>query len=288
MASNYIRFDWAMKRLLQNRADFVVVEGLLSTILNEKITVLRVFATKPNAEDDISECFRTNLLIVNSNGEQALVEMQNNNEYAYFQRMLFGTSKLVTEYINRGEGYEKVRKVYSVNIVYFTLGHGKDTVYHGKTEFRDVHTGELLELSPFQRQTFKVDAVSQLYPEYYILKVNDFNKVAKSPLEEWIYYLNTGDIPDNATAPGLSEARERLRLARMSKEELNAYYRHLDNLVILRDNVYTERAEGRAEGLVEGERKKGMEIARQLKSMGMAVDLIAQATGLTEDEIAAL
>lgn len=292
MASNYIRFDWAMKRLLRNKADFVVVEGLLSTILNEKITVLQVLATEPNAEDDISERFRTNLLIVNSNGEQALVEMQNNNEYAYFQRMLFGTSKLVTEYINRGEGYEKVRKVYSVNIVYFTLGHGKDTVYHGKTEFRGVHTGELLELSPFQRQTFKVDAVSQLYPEYYILKVNDFNKVAKSPLEEWIYYLNTGDIPDNATAPGLSEARERLRLARMSKEELNAYYRHLDNLVILRDNVYTERAEGRAEGIIEGraegERKKGMEIARQLKSMGMAVDLIAQATGLTEDEIAAL
>lgn len=53
-----------------------------------------------------------------------------------------------------------------------------------------------------QKQTFKVDTVSQLYPEYYILKVNDFNQVARSPLEKWIYYLNTGDISDNATAPG--------------------------------------------------------------------------------------
>lgn len=65
-----------------------------------------------------------------------MIEVQNNNEYAYFQRMLFGTSKLVTEYINRGESYDKVRKVYSVNIVYFSLGHGRDFVYHGKTEFR--------------------------------------------------------------------------------------------------------------------------------------------------------
>lgn len=71
-------------------------------------------------------------------------EVQNNNEYAYFQRMLFGTSKLVTEYINRGESYGKVRKVYSVNIVYFSLGHGKDLVYHGKAEFRSIHTNDIL------------------------------------------------------------------------------------------------------------------------------------------------
>ena len=160
------------------------------------------------------------LLAENSKGELILIEVQNNNEYAYFQRMLFGTSKLVTEYINRGEGYDKVRKVYSVNIVYFSLGSGKDVVYHGKTEFRGIHQGDVLELISFQKQTFKVDTVSQLYPEYYILKVNDFNQVARSPLEKWIYYLNTGDISDNATAPGLNETRQRLNLDRMTKEEL--------------------------------------------------------------------
>lgn len=166
--------------------------------------------------------------------------------------MLFGTSKLVTEYINRGNNYDKIRKVYSVNIVYFSLGHGTDFIYHGKTEFRGIHQGDILELTPFQKQTFKVDAVSQLYPEYYILKVNEFDQVAKSPLEEWIYYLNTGEIPSDTTAPGLEEARERLKLDSMTKDELSAYYRHLDNIVILRDNIYTERAEGRMEGRVEG------------------------------------
>ena len=126
-----------------------------------------------------------------------------------------------------------------------------------------------------------MDTVSQLYPEYYILKVNDFNQVARSPLEEWIYYLNTGDIPDNATAPGLNEARQRLKLDRMTKEELNAYYRHLDNIVILRDNIFTERAEGRA----EGERNKQIEIARNLKKAGVSIDVISQSSGLTVDEI---
>ena len=297
MANNYIRFDWAMKRLLRNKANFAVLEGLLTTLLCEKITIQRLLESESNQEEEFDKYNRVDILAENSKGELILIEVQNNNEYAYFQRMLFGASKLVTEYINRGEGYEKVRKVYSVNIVYFSLGQGKDIVYHGKTEFRGIHNGDLLELTPFQKQTFKVDAVSQLYPEYYILKVNDFNQVATTPLEEWIYYLNTGNIPETASAPGLNEARERLKVDSMSKGEKDAYYRHLDNIVILRDNILTERAEGRAEGRADGRaegRAEGraggraeaiLATARNMKSLGLSVEIIQQTTGLSLKEI---
>ena len=286
---NYIRFDWAMKRLLRNKANYAVLEGLLTTLLEEKVTIHKLLESESNQEDEFDKYNRVDMLAENSKGELVLIEVQNNNEYAYFQRMLFGASKLVTEYINRGEGYEKVRKVYSVNIVYFSLGHGKDFVYHGKTEFVGIHNGDILELSPFQKQTFKVDKVSQLYPEYYILKVNDFNRVAKTPLEEWIYYLNTGNVPENATAPGLDTVKEQLKLNRMSREELKAYYKHLDNIVILRDNIMTERAEGhaegRAEGLAEGRAEEKAAIARNLKALGMTAEQIAQATGLTKEDV---
>ncbi|WP_281717538.1 Rpn family recombination-promoting nuclease/putative transposase, partial [Alistipes senegalensis] len=240
-----------------------------------------------------------------SKGRLILFEIQNNNEYAYFQRMLFGVSKLVTEYLNRGQGYESIRKVYSINIVYFSLGSGTDIVYHGKTEFRGIHNNELLRLSPFQQQTFKVSEVSNLYPEYYILRVNDFNRWSKIPLEQWIYFLNTGEIPEEANAPGLPEARERLKLDRLSKDELKAYYRHLDNVVILRDNILTERAEGRVEGhaegrveglaegraegrvegRAEGEHVRSVEIARKMKIKGMSVSDISDMTGLDVEEI---
>lgn len=311
-SNQVIRFDWAMKRLLRNKANFSVLEGLLTTLLNEKITIQKLLESESNQEDEFDKYNRVDMLAENSKGELVLIEVQNNNEYAYFQRMLFSTSKLVTEYINRGEGYDKVRKVYSVNIVYFSLGHGTDFVYQGKTEFKGIHNGDILQLTPFQKQTFKVDAVSQLYPEYYILKVNDFNQVAKSPLEEWIYYLNTGNIPSDATAPGLEEARELLKLDCMTKDELSAYYRHLDNVVILRSNIQTERmegrmegreqglaegreqglAEGRAEGMEEGLEKGRMETnienARNLKKLGVAIDIISQATGLSKKDIETL
>lgn len=279
--TNYIRFDWAMKRMLRNKANFGVLEGLMTTLLDEKITIVRMLESESNQEEEYDKYNRVDMLAENSKGELILVEVQNNNEFAYFQRMLFGTSKLVTEYIRRGEGYENVRKVYSINIVYFSLGAGTDYVYHGTTEFRGIHNGDILRLSPFQMERFKVENVKDLFPEYYILRVNDFNKLATTPLEEWLYYLNTGEISDDTRAPGLEEARHQLILDRMSKDELKAYYRHLDNIVILRDNITTERAEGRAEGMD----LQKMEFARMMLAANEPLEKIMKYTGLSEEEI---
>jgi predicted transposase/invertase (TIGR01784 family) len=301
MKKSYIRFDWAMKRLLRDKANFAVLEGLITTLLGEKMTIQKLLESESNQEDEDDKYNRVDILAENDKGEIFIIEIQNNNEYAYFQRMLFGTSKLVTEYINRGQGYDKIRKIYSINIVYFNLGNGTDVVYHGKTEFRGIHNNELLSLSPFQQQKFEVSEVSELYPEYYILKVNDFDRWSKVPLEQWIYFLNTGEIPEEADAPGLKEAREKLELDRMSKSELAAYYRHLDNVVILRDNIITARGEGhlegriegriegreegRAEGIMEGIAREKLENARKMKELNLPIETICQITGLSEEEI---
>ena len=106
--SNYIRFDWAMKRLLRNKANFAVLEGFLTTLLRDRIKIQKLLESESNQEEEFDKYNRVDLLAEDSKGTLLLIEIQNNNEYAYFQRMLFGTSKLVTEYINRGEGYDKV------------------------------------------------------------------------------------------------------------------------------------------------------------------------------------
>ncbi|AGB28194.1 hypothetical protein Prede_0850 [Prevotella dentalis DSM 3688] len=310
--ASYIRFDWAMKRMLRDKANYGVLEGLITTLLGKRIKIQKLLESESNQEHEDDKQNRVDVLAEDESGALYLIEVQNETEFAYFQRMLFGTSKLVTEYINRGQGYENIRKVYAINIVYFKLGEGSDYVYHGKTEFRGIHDNEVLRLSPFQQQKFSVDAVSDLYPEYWILKVNDFSRWSRVPLEQWIYFLNTGEIPDDADAPGLDEARQKLKLDHMTREELRAYYRHLDNVVILRDNITTARGEGklegRAEGIAEG-RAKGIaegraegiaegraegrtealtETARKLKAMGLPAEQIAEGTGLSIEEIARL
>ena len=263
--ASYIRFDWAMKRMLRDKANYGVLEGLITTLLGKRIKIQKLLESESNQEHEDDKQNRVDVLAEDESGALYLIEVQNETEFAYFQRMLFGTSKLVTEYINRGQGYENIRKVYAINIVYFKLGEGSDYVYHGKTEFRGIHDNEVLRLSPFQQQKFSVDAVSDLYPEYWILKVNDFSRWSRVPLEQWIYFLNTGEIPDDADAPGLDEARQKLKLDHMTREELRAYYRHLDNVVILRDNITTARGEGKLEGRVEPRESLRVEPRESLK-----------------------
>ncbi|WP_455587706.1 Rpn family recombination-promoting nuclease/putative transposase [Bacteroides sp.] len=310
--SNYIRFDWAMKRLLRNKANFVVLEGFLSTLLGEKIRIERILESEGNKEDETDKFNRVDLLAEDDKGELIIIEVQNNRELDYFHRMLYGTSKAITEYIHEGDNYDHIRKVYSINIVYFDLGQGTDYVYRGATTFHGIHTHDELQLTVAQRKQFMVQTSGELFPEYYVLRVDDFDKVATNPLDEWISFLKTGEIPDSATADGLPQARELLRKDRMSREELEAYKRHMEALRYQRSVIKTGLIEGREEGIKEGREegikegreegmkegiKKGREegkkeerisIARQLKSISLSTEKIVQITGLSAEEVGEL
>ena len=294
---NLIRFDWAMKRLLRDKSNFVVLEGFLSVLLGEKITIDRFLESESNQEDANDKFNRADILAIDSKERFIIIEIQNNRELSYFHRMLYGVSKTVSEYINLGEDYDKVRKVYSINIVYFELGQGKDYVYHGRNEFRGIHDGDLLQLSRRQQEIFKCKYASDIFPEYYVLKVNDFNKVAKTPLDEWMSFLKTGRIEATATAQGLPEARERLRVDAMPEAERRAYIRGVEAEVYQRSVLFSSWDDGRQEGLKEGHQeglKEGIEtgraeekrkIAAEMKVSGMEFGTIAKFTGLSVTEI---
>ena len=216
---NLIRFDWAMKRLLRNKADYAVLEGFLSVLLEEKIKIINLKESESNQEYDGDKFNRVDILVENSAGELFIIEMQNNSEVDYLLRMLYGVSKTITEQLKKGDRYGKICKIYHINIVYFRLGDGEDYVYHGTADFRGIHNNNLLKLTEEQKQFFVKEDVADLFPEYYILCVSDFNDLAKNSLDEWIYYLKNTEIPDNFTAQGLKEAREQLQYDNLSEEE---------------------------------------------------------------------
>ena len=194
MKENLIRFDWAMKRLLRDKSNYVVLEGFLSTLLGEDLHIKRFLESEANQSDATDKFNRADILVEDAQGRLLIVEVQNNRELDYFHRMLYGVSKTISEYINLGDDYDKVRKVYSINIVYFDLGQGEDYIYHGKTEFRGLHNPhDILKLSVRQREMFVGKEAGDIFPEYYVLRVNDFDKVAKTPLDEWVQFLKTGE-----------------------------------------------------------------------------------------------
>ena len=102
--NSLIRFDWAVKRLLRQKSNFVVLEGLLSTLLKEDIRIVRMLESEGNKEHAGDKFNRVDMLAENSKGELVIVEVQNNRELDYFHRMLYGVSKAITEYIRFGTG----------------------------------------------------------------------------------------------------------------------------------------------------------------------------------------
>ncbi|MDR0792812.1 MAG: Rpn family recombination-promoting nuclease/putative transposase, partial [Chitinophagaceae bacterium] len=176
-----ISFDWAIKRLLRNKANYGVLEGFLSELLSRKIIIKHIVESESNKDDKTDKFNKTDILVEADGREMVIIELQFDSYDDYFLRMLYGTSKVVTEYINEGDSYQKVRKVYSINIVYFDLGSGDDYVYRGFTHFKGLHTNSELKLSGNEQKVFQ-RSVGDLYPEYYIIKVRGFDEVAKNTL----------------------------------------------------------------------------------------------------------
>lgn len=297
MSNELVRFDWAIKRLLRNKADYVVVEGLLTSLMGREIKIKSLLESEGNKETANDKFNRVDILAEDTDGELLIFEIQNNRELDYFHRMAYGTSKVIAEYLKSGEPYEKIRKVYSINIVYFSLGQGDDYAYKGTTQFVSMHdSNDILQLSDAQREAFNCQTPSDIFPEYFLLRVDKFNKIASTPLDEWISFLKTGDISVTTTAPGLLEARERLRIDKLDDNEKQDYYRMMENLRYQRSVIATGRAEGRAEGIAIGEargeaigeKNKAIAIATNMKSEGMPISIIAKCTGLTEEQIATL
>jgi len=81
------------------------------------------------------------------------------------------------------------KKIISINIFYFDLGQGDDYIYHGTTKFEGIHKHDILKFSKDQEILYNTESISKIYPEYYVIKINQFNDIAKNTFDESIYFF---------------------------------------------------------------------------------------------------
>ena len=274
---NLIRFDWAVKRLLRNKANFAILEGFLSELIGDDIKIESILEGESNKEDKYQKFNRLDVLVQNSKGELIIIEIQNNQEHDYLLRILFGASILLVNNIDEGMDYAQIKKIISVNIVYFDLGQGNDYVYHGTTEFEGIHNHDILKLSKDQENLYHTGIISKIYPEYYVIKVNQFNDIAKDTLDEWIYFLKKDEIKDEFKAKGLKEAKRQLDIMKLSEEERKEYERYIEQQRYERSLILSNYKVGE----IDGELRKAFEIASKCLKKGINVEEIADLTGLS-------
>jgi len=281
MNKKHIRFDWAVKKILRSKANFGILEGFLSELLKEDIKIEEILESESNKDKEDDKINRVDFLIKNKKGELIIAEIQNTKELDYFLRILFSTAKVITEHIKEGSPYKNIKKVISVSIIYFDLGQGEDYIYHGKTIFKGLHNNDILQLSNDQKQLFKKSNVSDLFPDYYIIKVNQFDDTAKDTLDEWIYFFKNSEIREEFKAKGLAEARKVLQEINLSDEELREYKRYKERLMDEASYALTLKFE--AEQKIRLNEK--IEIARNLLNADVDIQIIIKTTGLSKEEI---
>ena len=234
MTKKLIRFDWAMKKILRHKANFDILEGFLSELLGEDIKIKQILDSESNKETADDKFNRVDILVENSKSELIIIEIQNSKEYDYFHRMLFGTSKAITEHIKEGQPYADVKKIIAITIAYFDLGQGKDYVYHGTSVFKGIHKNDILSLADKQEELYKKNNVHEIFPEYWVIKVGKFSNRVKDTLDEWIYFFKNAEVKKDFSAKGLKEASERLDEMMLNEKEAKEYKRYLRQL---RDNA---------------------------------------------------
>ena len=281
MSKKLICFDWAIKRLLRNKANFVVLEGFLSELLFDDIKIEQILESESNQETENDKFNRVDILTQNSKNELVIIEIQSTYEIVYFHRMAYGVSKGIAENLKKRQKYAEIKKVISINIIYFDLGQGQDYIYKGKTDFRGIHQNDLLGLSDKQKTTFLKENVSDIFPEYYLLKVNQFNDIAIDSLDEWVYFLKNSEVKDEFKAKGLKEAGEVLDIMRLPKDDEYGYNRYLDSLHLKASEIFTLQTEAE----FKAKDQRSIEIALNSIIEGLDNSTISKITKLTVEKI---
>ncbi|MBI4645312.1 MAG: Rpn family recombination-promoting nuclease/putative transposase [Bacteroidia bacterium] len=294
MSKKLIRFDWAMKTLLRDKANFDVLEGFLCALLDDdNIKIINLLESESNQTDETDKFNRVDLLIQDSQNRKIFIEIQNTRETDYLERLLYGTSKIIVEHQKLGDDFSNISKVISISILYFNLGTGDDYIYYGTTDFKGLNTGNPLivkkriNVSEMLEPKYKF-VEKKIFPEYYLITVEQYKNIIQKKIDEWIYMIKNNEIAEGSVSKNIDKAEQKLAELNMTVAERKRYEKYLINTVRDRDAINTAKEEGRDEERIVQEKKQHqekLEIARNLKKASVQIEIIIQSTGLSKEEI---
>ena len=282
-----VRFDWAIKSLLRDKANFDVLEGFLTALLREDIQVIEILDSESNQPDIDKKFNRVDILVKDQKQQQIIIEIQNHQETGYLERILWGVSKLIVDNLELGQDYRHISKVISISILYFNLGIGEDYVYRNVNEIRGLHTKKELVSRRLNRETKKFEKrySKDIFPDFYFITVERFQDVIESDLDEWIYMLKHSALRSDFKSKNIDRARDKLMLLKMSREERKRYENYIEDIVVENDVIETARVQALERGRAEGRSSEKLEIAQKMLAQGMDIETIASLTDLNVDVI---
>src|SRR5215469_11541663 len=101
-----ITFDYAIKNILREKANFGILEGFLSELLGRKVTVINILESEGNKDAPELKVNRVDLKAQVDDGEIAIFEIQFSDMYDFIGKMLYDASKAIVEQVKAGGDYD--------------------------------------------------------------------------------------------------------------------------------------------------------------------------------------
>ncbi|MDR1755186.1 MAG: Rpn family recombination-promoting nuclease/putative transposase [Eubacterium sp.] len=242
-----VSFDWALKSILRQKDNFDILEGFLSDLLNDKITVLALLESESNKGYDIDKSNRVDLRAEDSNGREIIIEVQYDAESDYLERVYYGTSKSLIENMREGYRYKNIKKIISVSIVYWKMLE-KSYLIRGFMSFEDLTNN---------RAEIKVERAKDIYAEYYFIQPEWFNDNIKTKIDEWVYMFKHSSVKGELPATNIDSAEDKLNKLKMSKDERKDYDAYCMNKAVYEDVMETRENKG-VQKMIDAMKKSGM------------------------------
>jgi predicted transposase/invertase (TIGR01784 family) len=298
MERTIISFDYAIKYILRDKANFDILSGFLTELLGKQVSVQEILESEGNTDSKDNKVNRLDLKAKIDNGEVAIFELQFLDQIDFLGKVLFNACKAVVEQIASGDPYY-IKKVYSINIAYFDLGAKIEYIFHaGLSEFRGIHFDESI---PFSQNLNPPFPANDIHPEYFLILPERFKGQIKDKFDEWVYVLKKSSVKSEFTAAGIQAAGEKLDILKMTPQERAEYERIKRVDMDQKTQLYTAelkglkkglkkglekgRTEGEAIGLKKGKIEEKEEAVIRGHHAGCSIENISLITGLSTEQI---
>ncbi|AMA48604.1 Rpn family recombination-promoting nuclease/putative transposase [Flavobacterium covae] len=283
MKAKYINpfTDFGFKKIFGGEASKNLLIDFLNALLPEydQIKELSFKNTEQLGQSDLDRKAIYDIYCENEKGEKFIVELQKAKQNYFKERTIYYSTFPIREQAEKGEWNYNLKAVYCVGVLDFTFDD-----YESEPERSEVvHTIKL------KNQNGKVfyDKLTYIY-----LEMPNFDKQENqlnSRLDKWLYFIKNledfQNIPTIFKDEVFTQAFEKAELANFGQLDLDKYESSLKVYRDLKGVIDTAFDEGKMEGLIEGKIEGKIETAKSLKKIGVSVEIITQATGLTKEEI---
>ncbi len=283
-----VSLDYAIKYLLKDKNDYEIVEGFISALLQDagyqpvKITAL----LESESNKEVNEMKRSiaDLVVEDQQGHKYIVEIDRSYTNLFLNKACFNSCRLIVDNISANQDYTQIKKIFHINLLYFSDEAMKSPLYHGKTIFREIDNQHPMNLH-LADMGCRIFDLCDVFPEYFVISIPLFDDIIRKELDEWLYFAKHSEVRDDFKSPSMKKLAERLNILKMTDKERSIYNHYVSKSLKARDYIISAETKGRKEGREEGREEEKIALAKEMFLNNEPMEKIIKYTKLTKEQI---